>query len=310
MKKVIMICAIIAIITTMIIFYIIYFKTQLSSTNTSIESIKITYNKPFIFVGKKVPSKIASITYDKSKGYINDWFVKSNDRIKKNQVLFEYYNPSIEQQITTKQKQLFYLKQNKGSHLNLLKEEMLKLQADIQQLQNQLRTKVYAPETGTIYVNNQSPSQREDIILHIYNSKMLIKAAVPESIIESLHLKDKVIIRHSKQKTFSGEISYIAKLPINFQKNLKHSHYLVEFISQNNLPIGKHVQIEVSNHMIELPKSTIYQEQFVFIQKNNRFIKRVIKTQNMGNKEQVTIVDGLKPGDVVVKNADIMRSKN
>ncbi|RIN32651.1 efflux RND transporter periplasmic adaptor subunit, partial [Staphylococcus succinus] len=184
MKKVIMICAILAIITTMLIFYIIYFKTQLSSTNTSIETIKITYNKPFIFVGKKVPSKIASIAYDKNKGYINDWFVKSNDKIKKNQVLFEYYNPSIEQQITAKQKQLFHLKQNKGSHLNLLKQEMLKLQADIQQLQNQLRIKVYAPETGTIYINNHSPSQNEDIVLHIYNSKMLIKAAVPESIIE------------------------------------------------------------------------------------------------------------------------------
>ncbi|OEL03488.1 hypothetical protein AST12_04775 [Staphylococcus succinus] len=310
MKKVIMICVIITIITTIIIFCSIHFKTQLSSTNPSIETIKITYNKPFIFVGKKVPAKIASIVYDKNKGYINDWFVKANDKIKKNQVLFEYYNPLIEQQITTKQKQLFYLKQNKGSHLNLLKQEMLKLQADIEQLKNQLRTKVYAPETGTIYMNNNSPSQNEDIILYIYNSKMLIKAAVPESIIESLHLKDTVTIRHSTQKTFSGVIDYIAKLPINFHKNLKYSRYLVEIISQNNLPIGKHVKIEVPNHMIELPKSTIYHGQFVFIRKNNKFIKRVIKTKNMGNKEHVTIVDGLKPGDIVVKNADIMRSKN
>lgn len=61
---------------------------------------------------------------------------------------------------------------------------------------------------------------------------------------------------------------------------------------------------------IVIPTSAIYDNNFVFLQRNKKFIKRVIKSQNMGNKKDVLILEGLKQGDIIAKNADTLVSQN
>lgn len=61
---------------------------------------------------------------------------------------------------------------------------------------------------------------------------------------------------------------------------------------------------------IVIPKSAIYDNKFVFLQRNKKFIKRVIKSQNMGNKKDVLILDGLNQGDIIARNVDTVVSKN
>lgn len=46
------------------------------------------------------------------------------------------------------------------------------------------------------------------------------------------------------------------------------------------------------------------------MKRNKKFIKRVIKTQNMGNKKDVLILEGLRQGDIIAKNADTLASQN
>lgn len=64
------------------------------------------------------------------------------------------------------------------------------------------------------------------------------------------------------------------------------------------------------NKKIVIPKTAIYDNKFVFLKRNKKFIKRVIKTQNMGNKKDVLILEGLRQGDIIAKNADTLASQN
>ncbi|MGX9668340.1 efflux RND transporter periplasmic adaptor subunit [Staphylococcus shinii] len=279
-------------------------------THPHIETIKVKYESPYHFLGIQQPTQITKLFLETDKGYIHNWFIKNNDTVKKHQPLFEYYNPAIERLITDKQKYLSHLKRKSPQLQSIITNEITRIQTEIESLQSTLRTVIYAPFEGEIQMNQKFPTKDKELILQIFNSNAIIKSVVSESLIAQLHEKDKVLLKDENQKSYTGEIIYIAKLPVQFDAKAKHSQYNVEISTNLNSLHGKHYYIEKPNKKIVIPKSAIYDNKFVFLQRNKKFIKRVIKSQNMGNKKDVLILEGLNQGDIIARNVDTVVSKN
>ncbi len=310
LRKSILIFMLIGIISSMFWFgwpYITTLKTQLN--DTPIETMKVKYSPPTVITGIQTPTQTAPIYYLTSKGYINHWFVKNNATVKKQTPLFEYYNSDIEHQITAKQKYLAHLNQispNKNISLNL---EIQRIQYEIETLQSQLRSTIYAPIDGIVAINQRSPSKNNELILQIYQPNAIIKTAVPETIVNSLELKDKLSVKADSVRTFTGEVISIDRLPIHTNRSSQKSSYAVTITSMPEFRFGKHFQIDIPSHTIEIPNTAIYDNQFVFLKRNKKFIKRVIKVQKMGNNKHVLILEGLRQGDIIAKDANAVLLK-
>lgn len=276
----------------------------------NIETIKIQYKEAQHFTGIQSPSQLTNIFFSSNKGIIHNWFVKNDENVKKNQPLFEYYNVNIEHQITSKQKYL--------SHLNKLDPlksptstlEINRTQSEIETLQTQLRTTIYASMDGHIVINQRIPSKNNELILQIFNPSAIIKAKVTESIVNTLELKDKVRVSIDPFHSFTGTVNFISKLPLNNEVITQPSQYNVEITSKPDIKFGKHLRVEKPTNLIVIPKTAIYDEQFVFLQRNKKFIKRVIKTEKLGNNNDMKVIQGLNVGDTIAKNANHVLSKN
>ncbi|SCS23894.1 efflux RND transporter periplasmic adaptor subunit [Staphylococcus caeli] len=310
MRKSILIFILVCIISSIIYIgwpYIHFLKPNFKAT--PIETIDVKYNSPTVISGIQTPTQTSRIRYVNSKGYINHWFVKNSAKVKKQTPLFEYYNPSIEHQITAKQKYLAHLKQippNKYTSLNL---EIQRTQYEIETLQSQLRTTIYAPLDGIVTINQTNPSEKNELILQIYQPNAIIKTEVPETIVNSLELKDKLRIKIDPVHSFTGEIISIAPLPVAIDHSKQKSHYTMTITSKPEFHFGKHFQINIPSRTIEIPSTAIYDNQFVFLKRNKKFIKRVIKAQKMGNNKHVLILEGLRQGDKIAKDASTVLSK-
>lgn len=283
-----------------------YLKSQSSNFEKQIETIKVTYKKSPLLIGRQEPSQLVSLNYDPSQGAIHDWFVKTETKVAQNQPLFEYYNPHIEQLITQKQKRLAQLTKTRKP----TSAELINLKTEISHLQSKLRTTIFSPLSGTIIINPSLMFSHNLPFIQIYDPKPVIRTEISEKEKSILHIKDKVKITSDVTNNSFGTITHIAKLPIN-QKNLsKPSKYLLEISPNSDHFFGKHVYIEKTTTQIEIPHTAIGNGHFVYLLSNKKFIKRVIKSKKLGNKKTMLIIEGLKPGDIIAKNVDTVRLKN
>ncbi|MEB8008527.1 efflux RND transporter periplasmic adaptor subunit [Staphylococcus pseudoxylosus] len=311
MRKFFVLLTLLVILSSMALFCWYYLKSiSPNQTNSYIETIKIKYEPSYHFSGIQSPSQITKLLLETDKGYIHNWFIKNNDTVKKHQPLFEYYNPNTERLIANKQKYLSHLKQKKPRSQSIISNEISRTQSEIESLQSTLRTVIYAPFDGNIHINQNFPTKDKELILQIFNSNAIIKSVVSESLIAQLHENDKVLLKDDSQQSFTGKITYISKLPRQFDPAAKYSQYNVEISTNSEALYGRHYNIEKPNKKIVIPKSAIYNDKFVFLQRNKKFIKRVIKAQNMGNGKDVLILEGLKQGDIIARNVDTVPSKN
>lgn len=283
-----------------------YLKTHSNHFEKHIETVKISYKKSPCFIGRQEPSQLVSINYNTSQGAIHDWFVQTETKVTQNQPLFEYYNPHIEQRIAQKQKLLAQLiKTNKSTSA-----ELINLKTEISHLQSKLRTTIFSPISGTVIITPSHMLSQNLPFIQIYDPKPVIRAEISEKEKNDLHIKDKVKISSDITNNSFGTITHISKLPIN-QKNLtKPSKYLLEISPNANHIFGEHVKIEKPTTLIEIPRTAIDNGQFVYLLRNKKFIKKVIKSEKSGNKKTMLIIEGLKPGDIIARNVDTVRSKN
>ena len=140
--------------------------------------------------------------------------------------------------------------------------------------------------------------------IQIYDPKPVIRAEISEKEKNDLRIKDKVKISSDITNNSFGTITHISKLPIN-QKNLaKPSKYLLEISPNADHFFGEHVKIEKPTTLIEITRTAIDNEQFVYLLRNKKFIKKVIKSEKSGNRKAMLIIEGLKPGDIIARNVD------
>lgn len=312
MKRIcILLLALLILFSTTALFLWLYLKSKTTFiANNQIETIKVTYKKPQYFIGKQEPSQLITIDYNPTKGAIHDWYVQNQSKVAQNQPLFEYYNPQIEQRITLKQRQLAQLTQNKTYASTNYDLAIKNLETEIAQLQTQLRTTIFAPISGIININYTYSSLNKLPLVQIYDATPIIRAKVSENDRPFLHVKDKLKIKAKNGRTSSGEIKQISTLPLKQNQASQNSKYLIEITPKPAYFFGSHVEIEIPNTQIEIPRTAIDNDQFVYLLRNKKIIKRVIKLEKSVNKKTMLITEGLKPGDVIARNAGTVRFKN
>ncbi|PTI54614.1 HlyD family secretion protein [Staphylococcus xylosus] len=248
MRKIFALLTLLVILSSIALFCWYYLKSiSPNQTNTHIETIKIKYEPSYNFTGMHYPTQITNLLLETDKGYIHNWFIKNNDTVKKNQPLFEYYNPHTERLIANKQRYLSLLKQKNPRPQSIISNEISKTQSEIESLQSTLRTVIYATLDGNIHINQNFPTKDKELILQIFNSNAIIKSVVSESLIAQLHENDKVLLKDDNQQISTGEITCISKLPIQFDPTAKNSQYNVEISTNLKSLYGKHYNIEKPN---------------------------------------------------------------
>lgn len=82
-----------------------------------------------------------------------------------------------------------------------------------------------------------------------------------------MHENDKVLLKDDSQQSFTGKITYISKLPRQFDPAAKYSQYNIEITTNSKGLYGRHYNIEKPNKKIVIPKSAIYDDKLVFFTK-------------------------------------------
>lgn len=265
----------------------------------------VAYNSPIELKGRQEPASTTVISYEQAKGTIHDWQVSQHAEVKEGTVLYEYYNPRIEQQITRKRQNLNTLKQEKKQSPEY-KQMLFNLQNEISDLQSTLRTPIKAPMSGKVYIIDPHPTKDGQPLLRIYTAHHIIKMKINEKDFPLIQKDQQLKIIAPNHTQFMSKVTQINTFPLNYHQNDEVSQYEIELTTQKNFAIGTHFRIKVPNPTIEIPKSALYKNQFVFVKKKDGFAQRYIKYKKSEKGNTIIIIDGLKPSEIIAKDTKYM----
>lgn len=311
MNKHILISIFTMVSTIIVITCYFFYKHYIVKTpnQSTIKTIKVQYEPPKKINARYEPQSIYHFYLEPKHGYINNWLVKNDTKVHKDQPLFEYYNPSVEKTIALKQQLLATLTQDPENAIN--KDQIVTLQNDIATLQLTLRTKINAPFDGVLTINNATPSAPQTHFATLYQPKYHISAKVPETYMATLKLGSTLKIRSPLTNQISNEkITHITTIPTNYDTADKQAQYELRLTTSTKPLLGQHCELELPTTTIVIPQSALLNNKYVFIKKSNKFIKRVIKFNKSGNNNRITVKSGLSPGDIIVENAKSLNNLN
>jgi HlyD family secretion protein len=295
------------IIVTCYFFYKYYIAK--TSKQPEIKTIKVQYEPSKRINARYESQSLYHFYLEPKHGYINNWLVKNETQVHKNQPLFEYYNPTVEKAIALKQQLLATLTHD--SEHTQDNNQLIALQNDIATLQQNLRTKIIAPFDGTLTINNSNPSTPQSHFATLYQPKYHISAKIPETYMSTLKLGTTLKIHSSHNDQFNNEkITHISTIPSNYATADKQSQYEIRLTSSAKPLLGQHCELEIPSTTIAIPQSALLNNKYVFIKKSNKFVKRVIKFNKSGNNNRITVKSGLSPGDIIVENANSLNTLN
>lgn len=254
------------------------------------------YNRPITFVGEQSSENIQKFYYAKEYGFIHDWYIQDSKKVKKDSPIFEYYNKDSEQQLTVIRKQLSALDKNKQSSNYKTLHAYLEQQYYL--IQTKLRMKQYSTQNGVLHILNAQPSKPGQLFAVIYSNKKIIKATVSEKLRNQLKVNQIVDIKNDFTQPFKGKIMKISPFPNEEAQTKSTSEYDVVISTNETIPVGMHFDISITTHIMALPKSVLFDNHSVLIQKNQKAVKRIIKYKE--KEGMVLISEGLLPGDKVI----------
>lgn len=300
-------------IISTIIFVSCYFfyKHYIAKTShqSNIKTMKVQYEPSKIIKARYEPQSLYHFYLEPKQGYINNWLVKNDAQVHKNQSLFEYYNPTIEKTIALKQQLLATLTHDfENTQDNA---QIIALQNDIATLQQNLRIKVSAPFDGILVINNSNPSKPQSRFATLYQPKYHISAKVPESYMSTLKLGATLKIHSPLNNQLNNEkITHISPIPTNYDTADKQAQYELRLTTSTKPLLGQHCELEIPSTTIAIPHSALLNNKYIFIKKSNKFEKRVIKFNKSGNNNRIIVKSGLSPGDIIVENANSVNNLN
>lgn len=272
------------------------FRHHTLQANKNIKTYTAAYNHPIQFSGIQSAEITQSFYYDAHLGIIHDWYVIEGKTVKKGQPLFEYYNKTIEQQLTAMRKHLNTL-DNHHHRQNFLNVRTY-LEQEYIQLQLRLRTQTFSTLEGTVHIIDKHPSQKNQLFAQIYSPKRIIKAYIPETDLKQLKLNQTVEITTQISNHFKGKILNISYYPDVQKSQSNMSYYEIQISANSIIPAGTHCQITIPTHLMALPKDVIYDKNAILIKKNEQIVKRIIKYHEKSG--MVIISEGLLPGEKVI----------
>ncbi|MCU5746892.1 efflux RND transporter periplasmic adaptor subunit [Staphylococcus sp. SQ8-PEA] len=274
------------------------------TAQASIETLTIKTTEPLKVTGRQEPMQTSTLKFDDSKGIIHDWFINNHTKVKAGDKLYEYYNPSVEQQIVARQRKLSKLNHFPSSKekLNDTKDTILSLQHEIDELQDQLRTPVTAPIDGKVLISNEHPSKPKENVLAIYSDKRVIRASLDETQLPLINKHSSLIVKDNNLNKFTSKVTDISYIPTNYNKQNSTSTYDIQLTTDNKYPIGTHFKIEIPTNLIKIPRTALYNDHSVLVKRKNRFIERKIKYNKTDEKNKIIVTEGLNINEKIAKN--------
>lgn len=262
----------------------------------NVKTYTATYNRPIQFSGIQSAETTQSFYYDARMGSIHDWYSAEGKMIKKYQPLFEYYNKTLEQQLTAVRKHLNTLDshQHRQNFLNM----HTYLEQEYDRIQLGLRTQVFSMSEGIVHIIDKHPSKKNQLFAQIHSSKRIIKAYISETELKQVKLNQSVEIKTKTTEQFKGKILSISHYPDVTKSETNKSYYEVQISTNGVIPVGTHFQITIPTHLIALPKDVLYDKNAILIKRNEQMVKRIIKYHEKSG--MVIISEGLLPGEKVI----------
>lgn len=259
--------------------------------------------------GEQTASESYTISYNPQLGHIHKILVKDNSTITANTPILEYINPIIEQQIQTQMPILSSLeKQFKQSPKDpILPTLISQFQLQLFTNKSHIYTKIYSPINGNISIINSNPSKLNEKIIQINSNQRIIRANISEVDLNLLQSNQILTVIPYNKKNFTGKITNISKLPNKVKKD--KSYYQITISTKQDYPIGTHFKIELTSDTIELPKSAVVDDKYVYIAYNKKFIKREIKYTKSSKKGYIHVTQGISIGEYIVVNPNETRVK-
>lgn len=278
-----------------------------------------------IFINGVVTPKQTETYYkDSSLGEIEQVNVNSGEIVDKGYLLYTYKNTLKEEEVKeaevelkSKEADLVILKKTPEENvvdIKVLEKEISNLKNDINKLKSQIITKVTAPFSGVVYLEDElNTSDNQGAFLTIDSKDYYIEGNISERDLSKVKLEMGTSIHvFSLEEDRDGKVTYISKRPIALNTdspNLSQYKIKVEFDNQENLVSGYHVQakIDISDEKIEIPVSSIFTEegqQFVLIEDNGFARKQPIEAEIVENDNLATVISGLSYNDVVIKDVE------
>ncbi len=255
-------------------------------------------------------------------GWIKDLRIKSTgETVKKNQLLFKLYSPSI---VSAQEEYLLALKTKNSLLIKSGKEKLITLGVSLKEISTLERThkiqrsiSVYAPESGYITLLNVRDGMHikpDSLVMKIANlSKVWVIIEVYEN--QSSLLKNDAAVKATlvalPGKVFTGKVQYIYP---ELNAKTRTIRVRTQFNNDNELLRPKmyaNIIISVPNSgpVIAIPKESLIQmgdQTKVILALGNGRFKPVSVHVGQENDHLVEILHGLKLGDKIVTSAQFL----
>ncbi|WP_281200690.1 hypothetical protein [Staphylococcus schleiferi] len=270
--------------------FFLFFNNQ--SENSDLKMVRASASQPLVLNGIVQSDYQKVIVNQTTLGEVKKIEVVDGQSVKINDPLLTYHNAAKAHQI----KFLSHLIQQNRNPSNTLN-----YRAQIAQLQEQQNTTIKSPFEGIVHLHKHFPSFQNEKILEVYSKKQHLSFIVPENLYTKIKVNQPVSVKKVfDTKTYKGTVTSISSVPTTSDNSSSFSTYSFNVKTAENFPIGTHFTLQIEQSRIVLPQDTLFDRNSVVINKNGKFIKRIINYDRIN--EQLLIDKGVFIGEKVVRN--------
>lgn len=308
-------------------------KTKEEFNMPIVETYSVASSEKVFINGAITPKNTKSYYKDLSLGEIEKINVNSGELVDEGHLLYTCKNTLKEEEVKEneaelklKESELSALKKNPEENkidIKVVEKEISNLKNKISKLKAEVITKVTAPFSGTVYIEESLEDSDIQLPFLILDSRdFYIEGTVNERDLFKIKTgMDADIHIFSSDEDRTGKVTYISKRPTASTPNeyttssLSQYKVRVEFDNQENLINGFHVQakINITDEDVEIPVSAIFTEdgnQFVLVNDNGVARKTPIQAEIVENDTLATVISGLNKDDVIVKDVELSNLKD
>lgn len=220
----------------------------------------------------------------------------ANDKFKNSQ---SYYNQANDDEKSAAKDSLIQAQQS----YNEANADLTDAKNKLVELQNKVISTVTAPFDGIVSVDNDTKDGIPD--LTVTSSEKELKASVSEYDYTKLHTGDAItvsgVVGKPQQK---ATISSISQIPTTQAKSTAYYQFSAKV--NNDFLYGQSVRVQVEQHEVKVPKSSVYHHQIYKIIDEK---VRPIKADVMLSGTSYIVNSGVDIGEKIVQNPDSQLKK-
>lgn len=303
----------------------------LKTENKEDRDVFVVQRSPDVKLQGKVMSNTVQVIRNNSEfGKVKKIFVANGQSIKKGEVILEYSNPSISEELNSLEstikkqnriisglkkdidaydkkinsKDKFNEEQTAGVNLDKLKEQLTLEQINLEDLTSKksvMKSKeniaIFADLNGVVYIEENNS---DEFTISIYSNSKIVSFEISDTDYSKIKKGNFVNFKKiNEDSIYTGEIFFISEIPtknseITTQKSLYDVKVNIEY---NSLKIGDRVFVSLRNEEIKIPRTAI-KDNFVY-KKNSEGQFEKTEIVFIEKNGYIVLISGLIVGDEI-----------